>query len=189
MRYYVLYQGQQYGPADVGTLSQWAGEGRLLPSTTLMDIATGAKVQASQVPGILFPNTANPYSPAPAPNPYSQPYNPQVPGAQQTPYIPPGQQPGAGPQGQAPYVHNPYARTTYQRPGVWQTTSNELRTGWILTLLGFFCCPALSIGGLVLGVIAYRKGNSGAILLILAAVAALVFNFVMNRTLADLIAQ
>lgn len=56
MNYYVIAaDGQKYGPADVSTLNQWAQEGRLQPHTMLEDVVTNARVQASMVPGIMFP--------------------------------------------------------------------------------------------------------------------------------------
>ncbi|MHB8637365.1 MAG: hypothetical protein ACYC96_12925 [Fimbriimonadaceae bacterium] len=56
MGYFVVHPGgQQYGPADVATLNQWAAEGRLIPDTALIDAATGAHVFARDVPGLFFP--------------------------------------------------------------------------------------------------------------------------------------
>ena len=53
--YFVLGpDGSKYGPADVATLSQWAGQSRLTPTTQLQDAATGDIVMASQVPGLNF---------------------------------------------------------------------------------------------------------------------------------------
>ena len=55
MAYYVVApDGQKYGPGDVVILNQWAQQGRVLPSTILEDASTGARVPASQVPGMIF---------------------------------------------------------------------------------------------------------------------------------------
>jgi hypothetical protein len=54
--------GQRYGPADLPTLAQWASENRVLPTTTILDVSTGATMPASLVPGLTFPT---PYRGAP----------------------------------------------------------------------------------------------------------------------------
>jgi hypothetical protein len=76
--YYVLGQdGHRYGPADVATLTQWAYDGRVLPTTLLEDAGSGARMPASAVAGITFGPQA--MSPPPTPGPgqygggYSQP--------------------------------------------------------------------------------------------------------------------
>lgn len=59
MNYFVIADdGQKYGPADIPTLNQWAQDRRVLPTSMLEDAATGARVPASQVPGINFPPVA-----------------------------------------------------------------------------------------------------------------------------------
>ena len=56
MGYFVVHPGgQQYGPAEISTLNQWAAEGRLIPDTPLIDAATGAQMFARDVPGLFFP--------------------------------------------------------------------------------------------------------------------------------------
>ena len=56
MGYFVVHPGgQQYGPAEITTLNQWAAEGRLIPDTPLIDAATGAQMFARDVPGLFFP--------------------------------------------------------------------------------------------------------------------------------------
>jgi hypothetical protein len=63
--YVVAPDGQKYGPGDVVTLNQWAQQGRVTPATILEDATTGARLPASQVPGMMF---------APAPgSDYAQP--------------------------------------------------------------------------------------------------------------------
>jgi hypothetical protein len=55
MTYYVVSpDGQKYGPGDVVTLNQWVQQGRVLPTTVLEDVTTGARLPASQVPGMMF---------------------------------------------------------------------------------------------------------------------------------------
>lgn len=69
MNYFaILSDGQKFGPADIATLNQWAQENRIFPTTMLEDAATGTRIQASQVPGIIFPAPA-----AAPPGNYSQP--------------------------------------------------------------------------------------------------------------------
>jgi hypothetical protein len=55
MTYYVVApDGQKYGPGDVMTLNEWARLGRIVPTTIIEDAATGGRMAAAQVPGILF---------------------------------------------------------------------------------------------------------------------------------------
>ena len=56
MTYYVVApDGQKYGPGDIMILNEWARLGRILPSTVVEDAATGARFEASQLPGLVFP--------------------------------------------------------------------------------------------------------------------------------------
>lgn len=56
MQYYVISgDGQRYGPADIATLNQWITEGRLLPHQMIEDAATGVRMVATSVPGLVFP--------------------------------------------------------------------------------------------------------------------------------------
>ncbi len=56
MRYFVIGDdGQKYGPADVATLNGWIAEGRLLPTQQVEDEASGARMAASSVSGLVFP--------------------------------------------------------------------------------------------------------------------------------------
>ena len=68
MTYYVVSpDGQKYGPGDVVTLNQWAQQGRVLPTTVLEDVTTGARLPASQVPGMMFaPASTGDYAQPPA---------------------------------------------------------------------------------------------------------------------------
>lgn len=73
-RYWVVGQdGQKYGPADVATLSSWATENRLTPTTQLEGEMSGQRVMASAVAGIMFPaamGAAAATSVTPAASPY-----------------------------------------------------------------------------------------------------------------------
>ena len=67
--------GQVYGPVDTATLNLWIAEGRIVPTTNLIDPLDGRVIQAQMVPAFLgsFGNGMT----APPPNPYggqSQPY-------------------------------------------------------------------------------------------------------------------
>ena len=51
----IMSDGQKYGPATIGVLSQWAAEGRLSPNS-LLEVEGGlGQVRAGNVPGILWP--------------------------------------------------------------------------------------------------------------------------------------
>lgn len=82
MRYYVVHEGQKYGPADIGTLNEWIGEQRILPHTMLEDEASGLMVAASTVPGLVFPTAAYPRATTTAPGSSLPPLSPR-------PYTPP----------------------------------------------------------------------------------------------------
>jgi hypothetical protein len=57
--YFVLGEGgQKYGPADLATLNQWIGEGRLLPNTMLEDASSGVRSTAGAISGLNFAATA-----------------------------------------------------------------------------------------------------------------------------------
>ncbi|MCE9558104.1 MAG: DUF4339 domain-containing protein [Armatimonadetes bacterium] len=72
MNYFVIMpDGQKYGPANVDTLTQWANEGRLQPTTLVEIEGTGQQMMASSVLGIIWPAPA-------APGPMGGGYN-QVP--------------------------------------------------------------------------------------------------------------
>lgn len=130
MDYYVIaHDGQQYGPASVDTLKDWAAQGRLAPTTTLKDASTGQTLQAAQVPGLFAAPQPGAPSPAPA-APVPSAYDPVLaPGYQQPPQPqpqpagpyaqPPGpyaQAPGPYAQQQAPYAQQPYP---HQPQGQW----------------------------------------------------------------------
>ena len=61
MNYFVIMpDGQKYGPANVDTLTQWANEGRLQPTTIVEIEGTGQQMMASSVLGIIWPAPAAP---------------------------------------------------------------------------------------------------------------------------------
>ena len=41
--------GQRYGPADAATLRLWAGQGRVVPETPLLEVETGARLHAGEL--------------------------------------------------------------------------------------------------------------------------------------------
>lgn len=45
--------GQEYGPANLSTLKQWVGEGRLQAESQLKNNSSGAIVSARDVPGLF----------------------------------------------------------------------------------------------------------------------------------------
>lgn len=47
--------GEKFGPANIEVLNQWAQQNRVLPSNYVEDAATGTRMLASQVPGLIFP--------------------------------------------------------------------------------------------------------------------------------------
>lgn len=63
MRYFVVFDGQKYGPADIRTLNEWIADHRVLPQTMLEEENSGLQVAASTVNGLVFPNTAYPRPP------------------------------------------------------------------------------------------------------------------------------
>lgn len=89
MRYFVVsLDGQKYGPADIPTLQQWIGEGRILPNTYLEEEIGGARLQAGGVRDLRFTPEAPPaMTPPPATTGYASVYsNPQNADLSQNPY-------------------------------------------------------------------------------------------------------
>lgn len=151
-QYFVIGpDGSKYGPADPATLTQWAADSRLTPTTELENAATGARTSANMVAGIIFPTAA-----APAANPVQTAF----PGTGGT---------TSGQYGQAP---SNYPRNDYSDPNAGKT---ELIISFVLSAIGLLCCPCIfSIGGIVLGSMAMKKGNpNGKIAMILGGVSLL----------------
>ena len=72
--------GQVYGPVDMATLSQWIAEGRVTPTTNLIDPLDGRTLPAGQAPALMgnFPPAPVQAPPMPGPFPPSNPYGPNV---------------------------------------------------------------------------------------------------------------
>ncbi len=64
--------GKTYGPVPIDVLRQWVREGRVLPTTMVVEMDSGFEVSASTVPGLF---SAMPGSPAQPPSPYPRAQN------------------------------------------------------------------------------------------------------------------
>ena len=64
--------GQVYGPVDVQTLQRWCAEGRVAPTTMLIDAVSG-----QQLPASLAPNLSGYFTIQNVPQPYMPPAAPQ----------------------------------------------------------------------------------------------------------------
>jgi len=66
--------GQVYGPVDMATLSRWIAEGRIVPTTELIDPIDGRRIQAQQAPALMGSFPTAPQTPPGYPqNPYGGP--------------------------------------------------------------------------------------------------------------------
>ena len=115
--------GHLYGPADVNVLDQWAGEGRILAQTVLVEQGTNVRVLAADLPELQHH--------------FRMLTHPGVTG-QQPPGAPPQvSQPGAFPA--SPVVHgNPYsssAQTPYPRTAALAAHHSPV----LAVLLSVFC--------------------------------------------------
>jgi len=154
MNYFVVADdGNKYGPADIATLNQWVLEGRVTPSTTLQNEATGEMVRAQSVSGLTFPD-------APAVG--------GVAAGMGAGMGSPGmggigtEQPGMGPSG---YAQNPYAQAPgYPRAmGGPQPGQDDVNWAWIWFALSFVCCGFFgNIFGLLRANKAMEMGHPGA---------------------------
>jgi len=55
MQYFVVMpDGKKYGPADLSLLNQWASEGRITAHTELEDVASGSRLSASSLTGLIL---------------------------------------------------------------------------------------------------------------------------------------
>ena len=141
--YYVIAQdGQRYGPVDLATLNQWANDNRVVPTTTL-ESTDGQRLEASSVPGIVFPTTG--VGPG-----YGQPgVGVSAPGASGF------GAPGMGASGYAPYPHA-------QGMMYGDNGQKDVTNAYIAAAVGFFCCPIIPF---ILGILsankATEKGNPG----------------------------
>jgi len=59
--------GQVYGPIDIDTLTQWINEGRVLPTTNLIDPIDGRVIQAQHAPVLYGKFASRPAAPPNAP--------------------------------------------------------------------------------------------------------------------------
>ena len=111
MRYFVIgTNGELYGPADIATLQQWIGQGRLLPTSMIKEELGGAQFAASMLKELNFGMG----------HPQMVPYGAQLDGHQ------------------------------------------EVKTAWIMGVLGILCCSFCGPIGLVYAIVAKRKGNPNA---------------------------
>lgn len=87
--------GQVYGPVDMATLTQWIAEGRVTPTTNLIDPLDGRVIPAGHAPALMgnFPPT--PMQAPPMPGVPANPYAPSQ--GYQTGYPRPGMAPYDGP--------------------------------------------------------------------------------------------
>ncbi|MBS1716919.1 MAG: hypothetical protein JSS72_04210 [Armatimonadetes bacterium] len=141
MNYFVLdQQGNRYGPADIATLDKWVAEGRIVPTTILVDAATGQQVRAMDVPMLQMT--------------FAQ--NPQMPGSQ----FPAGHNvPSAFNQYPRGYGQNPYPAPGY---GSGEYTASLVLSGFSMICCGGGIGMVTSILALVLAVMAKQKGHPNA---------------------------
>ena len=58
-RYFVEIGGQRFGPSDLDTLIQWKSDGRLSPSSILIDETTDQRLPARDLEGLFPPGSAH----------------------------------------------------------------------------------------------------------------------------------
>ncbi len=157
-QYFVVgADGSKYGPADVPTLTQWAADNRLTPTTELENAATGTRTSANMVAGIIFPTAA-----AAA----SNPIQPTFPGT------------GGASTGQYSQAPTNYPRNDYSDPNAGKT---ELIISFVMSAIGLLCCPCIfSVGGIVLGNMATKKGNPNGKTAMILGIVSLVLGFVIG---------
>ncbi len=155
MYYVIAEDGQRYGPVDLATLNQWANDNRVVPTTTL-ETADGQRLQASAVPGIVFP-------PSGAGPGYGDPAaGVGVQGGYGAP--------GMGASGYAPYPHS--QGMAFGDNGQKDATTSFVFSG-LTFFLGWFCCSGLVLGpvAIVFASKAKKKGHpQGNVAFILAIV-------------------
>lgn len=99
--YLVLAEdGQYYGPADINVLDQWAGEGRILAQTVLVEQGTNVRVFAADLPELHHhyrlrsgPGVSGQQPPGAAPQAGQTTALPTRPASQINPYTSPTQTP------------------------------------------------------------------------------------------------
>lgn len=146
--------GERYGPASLPVVNQWIQEGRVLPTTTLQNVATGQVKLAKDVSGLVW-TPMQPNDPYAASNPYSSPKPTGNSGFQQY----------GGP------YHDPYSRSSnqplspfgqsgapYPRPEGDRLASKSL----LMSALSFVCCPICVVFALYLAYRARAEGSRSA---------------------------
>jgi|GEM_PF-599512 len=162
MRYFVIHSsGQKYGPADLATLNQWVGEGRIMPGTELEDEATGSRLSAASVPGLNLggpaPSTsgapAAPAAPVAGPGFQTGPANPSSPYGAPTSGPNPGMPSGPNPYSQAPQYGQAPTQNPYQRgPVMMGDAQGDFNKSIIFSIMGVLCCPIVfSVLGIYFG--------------------------------------
>lgn len=111
--------GQVYGPVDTATLQQWIAEGRVVPTTNLVDPLDGRVIQAGQAPALMGTFPTMPTQAPPAPGPYAQ-----------NPYT-------QGPFAQGSHAQQPQAYNGYPRPDM-MPYYGPPKTKLVAILLAFF---------------------------------------------------
>jgi hypothetical protein len=176
--YVILPDGQRYGPASVAQLNQWILEGRVVASNHVEEVLSKRQYPVTQVPGIQFPGSQNPYQPQgvyapPGSNTYSQAPSPSYPSLNQP---------------------NPY-RSSPSDGGQGALVFSYLCSGFsLLTLFSAFipgaagfmcCCFPVPVLGVIFGYRAQNAGHlqgSGAVTLSwVALVLSLLGMFILGR--------
>lgn len=156
MRYFVVsLDGQKYGPADIPTLQQWIGEGRIMPSTYLEEEIGGARMQAGGVQALRFP-----VEPSMSPPVTTQPY--------QSVYTNPMGDPNR-PQdlSQNPYADGTYAyHQSYPGAEAYSVVARQnLNNAWVLGAIAIsvmtvgFCCMVGPLAGIALSIFGMGAGK------------------------------
>ncbi|MCC6404139.1 MAG: hypothetical protein IT207_09025 [Fimbriimonadaceae bacterium] len=147
MSYYVVWpDGRRFGPANLDTLNQWAGEGRISADALIEDVVAGKTVPATMVPGLEFPSPESPTAaiepeapPIPDPFPGGQSaagWQQVQPNAREPGSYAPRPAPSLDPYATAPGASTPFPRGVQQEPS---PGSANLNWAWALMAVGFLC--------------------------------------------------
>lgn len=163
MRYFVIHpSGQKYGPADLTTLNTWIQEGRVTVNTELEDEATGARLSAASLPGLVFGGGPVIVQPQPQPQPGPTFQTGPTPSATQGPTTPTygAPQPGPSPFQNPPSYGQVPMNSPYQRMPVGVDSQGDFTKSIIFSALGVVCCPIVfSVLGIYFGNQAKVKGH------------------------------
>lgn len=132
MQYYVLFEGQSYGPVDLAGLQQWVNEGRVTLNTEVRD-ASGTMVPASMVQGLIFPSPT------------------------QTQQIPPQQQPY-----QTNPYSTPPGQSNYLRPQGYSGVAVDTTPTLIKAIVSTLCCGCLPLGVIAIVFAAQAMSANGS---------------------------